>query len=405
MSLQVPAIRPQSRSSTSPVFSSSRLLVLFYLGASLLATLEFLNVWFIMPLPGSQRMRSIDVAYAIYQWRWPLRIAFGVLLLAGFPAALRATGWKRWLTPVTLLAAGGVAYMTNFVMAADQMFKQPTVVTMLPAASNKVPGDRLVVGVEVNGEARAYPLMFIGYHHQVRDTVGGRDVLVSYCTVCRTGRVFSPMVEGRAEQFRLVGMDHWNAMFEDHATGSWWRQANGEAVTGSRKGMALEEIPSLQVTLDQWFALHPASLVMQGDPKFSGEYAKDYSFEKGTSRKTLTGTDTTSWGEKSWVVGIVAGGKAMAYDWNRLRRERVINDVLGGLPIVLVLASDSASFYAYIRPDSATRFVLRGDSIVGGDVAYAIAGGRGASASLPGIPASQEFWHSWRTFQPATGRY
>ena len=406
MSLQVPAIRPQSRPSTSPpVFSSSRLLVLFYLGACLLATFEFLKVWFIMPLPGSQRMRSIDVAYAIYQWRWPLRTAFGVLLLAGIPAALRATGWRRWLTPAALLMVAAVAYMTNFVMAADHMFKPPTVVTMLPAASNKVPGDRLVVGIDVDGMARAYPLMFIGYHHQVRDTVGGRDVLVSYCTVCRTGRVFSPMVEGRAEQFRLVGMDHWNAMFEDRTTGSWWRQANGEAVTGSRKGMVLDEIPSRQVTLDQWFALHPSSLVMQGDPTFASEYAKDYSFEKGTSRKSLTGTDTTSWGEKSWVVGIVAGGVARAYDWNRLRRERVINDVLGGLPIVLVLAADSASFYAYFRPDSATRFVLRGDSIVGGDAAYAITGGRGSSASLPAIPASQEFWHSWRTFQPSTERY
>ncbi|GMV08557.1 MAG: hypothetical protein AMXMBFR55_02910 [Gemmatimonadota bacterium] len=408
MSLQVPAIRPlhpQSPRSRPLVRSSSRLLVLFHAGALLLATFEFLNVWFIMPLPGSQRMRSIDVAYALYQWRWPLRLAFGVLLLAGLPAAFRATGRRRWLAPAALLVVGGVTYVTNFVMAADRMFRQPTVVTMLPAASNKVPGDRLVVGVEVNGEARAYPLMFIGYHHQVRDTVGGRDVLVSYCTVCRTGRVFSPVVEGRAEEFRLVGMDHWNAMFEDHATGSWWRQANGEAIKGSRTGMRLEEIPSLQVTLDQWFALHPASLVMQGDPTFTDEYAKDYAFEKGTSRKALTGTDTTSWGEKSWVVGVVAGGKAMAYDWNRLRRERVINDVLGGVPIVLVLAADSASFFAYVRPDSATRFALRGDSIVGGDVAYAIAGGRGASASLPAIPASQEFWHSWRTFQPSTGRY
>lgn len=82
-----------------------------------------------------------------------------------------------------------------------------------------------------------------------------------------------------------------------------------------------------------------------------------------------------------------------------------MGDVLGGLPIVLALAADSTSFYAYFRPDSATRFALRGDSIVSGDVAYAITGGRGPTSSLPAVPASQEFWHSWRTFNPGTDKY
>jgi hypothetical protein len=58
---------------------------------------------------------------------------------------------------------------------------------------------------------------------------------------------------------------------------------------------------------------------MQGDPKFEEEYAKDYAFERGHSRKTLTGTDTASWHDKSWVVGINSNGRSKAYDWNLLR--------------------------------------------------------------------------------------
>ena len=378
--------------------------VLFWVGVLGVVTLELLAVWLIMPLPGSQRMRSIDLAYEVYQWRWPIRAVFGVLMLVGALPVWRADGWRRWLAPAGLVAVAAVAYVTNFIMAADQMFKQPGVVTMLPAATNAVKLDRLVVGIELGGEARAYPLMFIGYHHQVRDTVAGRDVLVSYCTVCRTGRVFSPMVDGKAERFRLVGMDHWNAMFEDETTKSWWRQANGEAVTGARKGTTLEEFPSQQLTLAQWLALHPASLVMQGDPAFAEEYAKDYAFENGTSRESLTGTDTTSWGEKSWVVGIVADGQAVAFDWKRLRKERVINATVGTTPIVLALARDNASFFAFARPDTSTRFAMRHDSLVAGAAAYALSG-RGTAGELRAIPASQEFWHSWRTFRPGTGRY
>ena len=256
----------------------------------------------------------------------------------------------------------------------------------------------------LDGDARAYPLQFIGYHHQVIDSVASRRVLVSYCTVCRTGRVFEPVVGGKTETFRLVGMDHFNAMLEDRTTGSWWRQANGEAITGARKGTKLPELPMVQVALKQWLAMYPNSLIMQGDPAFKDEYAKDYAYERGTSRKTLTGTDTASWKDKSWVVGLTVNGISKAYDWNRLHREGVINDTLGGTPVVVLLGPDSVSYFAFRRPTPSARFALRGDSLVADGHAYALSG-HGPSGAIEPLNASQEFWHSWRTFQPTTGRY
>jgi len=376
----------------------------FYAGALLLLLFELANVYFIMPMPGSQRMRSIDVAYFLYRWRWEFRLVFGALIVAGFWPAWHVPGRRKWIAPASLLVVAAAVYATNFVMAADRMFLPPTVLTMLSAARNKVETARLVVGVDLNGDARAYPLEYIGYHHQVRDTVGGTPVLVSYCTVCRTGRVFSPTVNGRPEIFRLVGMDHYNAMFEDATTGSWWRQANGEAIVGPKTGTFLREIPSVQVTLREWLALHPASLVMQADSTFKGEYARDYAFENGTSRKKLTGTDTVSWHDKAWVVGLTVNRQSKAFDWNRLRRERVVNDEVGGQPIVLALASDTASFFAFERPDSSTHFVLLGDSLVARGRAYALTG-KGKSDALRPLFASQEFWHSWREFHPGTRTY
>jgi hypothetical protein len=216
--------------------------------------------------------------------------------------------------------------------------------------------------------------------------------------------VFDPTVDGRPEAFRLVGMDHFNAMFEDRSTGSWWRQANGEAIIGPRTGARLAEIPSQQVTLAVWLDLHPRSLIMQPDSALEDRYTKNFDFETGASRKTLTGTDTVSWNEKAWVVGLTINDESKAYDWNRLRRERIINDELGGTPLVLVLAPDSASFFAYRRPDLATRFVLVGDSLMAPGAAYALSG-RGPHGTLQPLSASQEFWHSWRTFQPRTKTY
>lgn len=382
---------------------------LFALGVFGLILFEIANVYFIMPMPYSQRTRSIDLAYALYSYRWLFRAGFGAMILAGLLPTWRAGLGGKLMTTAALVAAGAVTYMFNFKMAADHMFLQPTVVSMQPASSNTVEPERLVVGVEVDGDARAYPLRFIGYHHHLRDTVGGKDILVSYCTVCRTGRVFSPQVPGKTvagttETFRLVGMDHFNAMLEDKATGSWWRQANGEAIVGPRKGEVLPEIPSVQTTLKQWLALHPKSLVMQGDPKFEASYGKGFGYEKGTSTSSLTGTDSSSWGEKSWVVGITVGQHSKAFDWRRLKQERVINDAVGDTPVVIALADDSTSFFAFKRPDSAIKFELRGDSLVNGGEVFDLKG-RGAMRNLESVNASQEFWHSWRTFHPGTEKY
>ena len=377
---------------------------LFVLGVVGLLLTELANVYFIMPMPGSQQMRSIDAAYAVYRWRWVLRALFAVMIAAGLLPAWKQPGWRRMAVAAAVIVLALVTYVVNFRMSADHMFLQPTVVNMQPASHNKVALNRLVVGLALNGDARAYPLQFIGYHHQVIDSVAGRRVLVTFCTVCRTGRVYAPVIAGQTETFRLVGMDHFNAMLEDRTTGSWWRQANGEAITGDRKGTKLPELPMVQVTLKQWLAMYPNSLIMQGDPAFTEEYAKDYAYERGFSRKKLTGTDTASWKDKSWVVGLAVNGAAKAYDWNRLTRERVINDVIGGTPVVVLLGPDSVSYFAFRRPSTDTRFSLRGDSLVIDRHAYSRSG-VGADGKLEPLNASQEFWHSWRTFQPATSRY
>jgi hypothetical protein len=377
---------------------------LFYIGAALLVLFEIANVYFIMPLPYSQRVRSIDVAYALYSWRWPIRIVAAAMIVGGLWDAWRAAGWRKTFVPLAIILAAAVAYMTNFTMSADHMFLPVSTLVMQPAEHNSVEPNRLVVGVSVGDDARAYPVRFIGYHHEVRDTVGGQPVMVSFCTVCRTGRVFSPLVHGHADDFRLVGMDHFNAMFEDKRTGSWWRQATGEAVAGPSKGQQLAELPSRQVTLAEWLSLHPRSLIMQPDPSRVAQYSQSFDYETGVSKSTLTGTDSVSWHDKAWVVGIAVNGESKAYDWNRLRRERVVNDVVGGKPIVLALAGDGASFFAFARPNSATRFSLRGDSLVYGGFAYDLLGS-GSNGSLEPVKASQEFWHSWRTFQPATTTY
>ncbi|HRG81813.1 MAG TPA: DUF3179 domain-containing (seleno)protein [Chitinophagaceae bacterium] len=371
----------------------------FWLGITGLFLFELSNVYFIMPMPGSQRMNSIGIAYFLYKWRWLFRALFGLLILLGL---LRGNWKRKWVPVVPLLVLGTVIYMANFKMAADAMFKQPRQLVLKEAPDNKIDLQRLVLGVTINGESKAYPIQFLGYHHHIQDIVGGKNILVTYCTVCRTGRVFEPLVNGKKENFRLVGMDHFNAMLEDEGTKSWWRQATGEAISGKLKGRRLPEVFSNQTTLAEWLLLYPGSKIMQADPDFIKSYDSTMNYENGLSRNSLTGTDSLSWKDKSWVIGIKSGPASKAYDWNRLKTEKIIYDQLSNTPLLLVLADDQKSFFAFSIA-GIEKPILRNDTLLSGNKHFTLNGhGIDTNYNLTPLPAYQEFWHSWRSFNPGT---
>ena len=214
------------------------------------------------------------------------------------------------------------------------------------------------------------------------------------------------MVNGKIEKFRLVGMDHFNAMLEDAATNSWWRQVTGEAIAGKLKGQHLPEVFSTQTSLAEWLRLNPNSLVMQADPAFIGSYSKTTKFEDGTSRESLTGTDSLSWKDKSWVIGVKAGEERKAYDWNQLKKDRIIHDKINNTPLIIVITGDNKSFFAFKRPGDDAKFSLSNDVLSYNDKHFRIDGkGIDTSLTLTPLPAYQEFWHSWQTFNPGTKKY
>ena len=370
--------------------------LLFLSGVLLLIVPEILRVYFIMPFPGSQQdaptdPAQVDIAYWLHQNIWWVRL-IGVALVAGpFWSYWQNGRWpKRIAVLLPLLLCGLVIYAFNFKFMADKMFYPPKEKVMRAALVNDSTANHLVIAVERHGDARAYPIELIGYHHQVLDTIGGVPALITYCTVCRTGRVWKPLVNGEPESFRLVGMDHFNAMFEDRRTGSWWRQVSGECIEGPLKGQHLEEVPSRQMTLKEFCATYPSGLVFQPDSNFSDQYAGLKGFDDGTIDSGLEYRDTASWKMKSWVVGVVLNDGARAYDWNDLQQAGVIKDTLAQHWVLLRSGPDAGSFTVE-QVDTVWTESPDGDPV-------AVVG----SAS---VPAYQEFWHSWRTFHPGTTRY
>lgn len=404
--------------------------LILVIGILILFATEVLRIYFIMPFPGSQHSNSIDLAYFIDHNRLWLRIAGWVLV--GYALLIhpskrhnpyaprrRKSNWPAIGLAIFAALYAVIFYFFNYQFEADKMFEQPHVLTFADSTNHDLDEHRLIIGVVVNNEARAYPIQLIGYHHQVRDTLGKTPIIVTYCTVCRTGRVYSPLVRGRMETFRLVGMDHFNAMFEDERTKSWWQQATGVAVAGPLKGQQLAEIPSAQYTLGEWLRLHPASKVMQPDPSDTSHYAKLQHYDDGTIEGSLEHRDSLSWKPKSWVIGVVAGHEARAYDWNYLMAHSFIQDSMGTLPVLVYLnRNDSRNFHVWSRlvDGKSLSFERTMDKLLPGNLADVTTHsvwdeeGRCIFGPLKGqhlqpLQSYQEFWHSWRHFHPTTSKY
>jgi Protein of unknown function (DUF3179) len=376
---------------------------IFYTGFVGFILFEIANVYYLMPAPGSQTIHSLNIAYFLYSWRIWIRLFLGLMVVFGLQKAFSAS---KWLPIAAILNILGTFYTTNYEMAADTMFYQPSILQLKDTYNNVITTDKLVLGVAHNGQAKAYPIQFLGYHHQVQDSIGGKPVMITYCTVCRTGRVFEPIVNGKIETFRLVGMDHFNALFEDKTTQSWWRQATGEAVAGKLKGHQLKEFSFTQMTLNQWVTLHPNTLIMQPDTKFQVEYDSMRTYEKGRFVGKLTRRDTGSWQPKSWIIGVTVGKTSKAYDWNRLQQERIIYDTVDNQPIMILLSTDNNSFIALERARNEQSFILKNDTLISQHYRYNFLG-ISENQQLPNlktIPAYQEYWHSWQTFHPLTQR-
>lgn len=383
--------------------------LLFFLALLFLFAAEVLRIYFLMPLPGSQAGDTVAFAYWLDRSIGWIR-AFGLILIyfAFIAVFKRGRILEKIALPLIVVAYAGVFFAFNYRMPADKIFYQPVNKAFYTAGDPLLDKTKLVVGVVIDGQAKAYPIQLIGYHHQVVDTVGRTPVMVTYCTVCRSARVFSPMVNGKRETFRLVGMDQFNAVFEDATTKSWWQQATGVSIAGPLKGRSLREFRSFQMTLDAWLRQYPESLVMKPDTLFMDRYFKLEDYDKGTMLSPLVRRDSASWQHNSWIVGVANPYASKAYDWNELLQKRMIQDSVEKMPIVLVIEKDSASFHVYDRrvDDQPLRFSLSDNkellvderthstwSMDGQCIDGALKGKR----LLP-VQSYNEFWHSWQTF-------
>jgi hypothetical protein len=386
---------------------------LFWTGISLLFLPGLIHAYLLMPFPGSQDIEAIRFCYYIEKFILPLRILGGLILVWYFVKYFAAnTRTGKIIKGSTLLLGLASLYVTDVQFKASSMFEEPKVVRFENAIHNKVPDSYIVLGVVHNGVAKAYPLIYLGYHHKVQDNVGDLPVLVTYCTMCRTGRVYSPVINGVRQTFRLVGARHYNAIIEDQSTGTWWYQATGDAAVGPMQGSHLEELPYEQSTLGSWLNKHPGSLILQPDKSFKSDYddLKNYDRLQAVDKdSTIKNKDTLV--RKSWYIGVIVDRQPKAYNWRKLAEKCIVNDKVGSTPLLITLEDDSHTFHAWNRQVNGKPLSFILDTL--GNLTdletaslwnwdgLCVAGPQ-KGKHLDKIQAYQEYRHSWIHFHPGT---
>jgi len=295
----------------------------------------------------------------------------------------------------------------NFVPAAEAEFMKD---------------DYVVIGIASGRVIKAYPAADLAQHGSALDVMPEGPVTVTWCGVCNVGVVYRREVDGRILHFDYDSMEHANEVQKDRETGSRWQQALGEAIDGPLRGRRLAPYPFTRTSWGEWRRQYPQTLVMQPQPGYAERMPMMNRLSKGAyvgegeapAKAGFNGDFRVR--PRELVAGLEMGNAQKAYPFSALRAVRVVNDRVGGRPLLVVHQPGSDTTTAFIARargrdltfDAATddvselidretrsRWTAYGNSIAG---------------SLKGAQLERQilvsqFWFAWSQFHPGTELY
>lgn len=201
--------------------------------------------------------------------------------------------------------------------------------------------------VEVAGESIFYPIRILTAHEIVNDQRGDVPFALTYCPLCNSAAAFDRRVDGQVLRFGVSGLlRHSDLVMWDDATVSLWQQITGTAIVGEMTGTQLEFLPAAIVRWADFKSEHPEGDVLSqesGPFNYGSNGYVGYSSRSAPFRPFFTGEVDDRFEALSRVVGVRVGDLTKAYPFETIAEERVVNDELGGVPLVVLWgASDTA---------------------------------------------------------------
>jgi len=235
-----------------------------------------------------------------------------------------------------------------------------------------------VLGIDRNGERRAYPVRILNYHEVVNDNVGGETIVITYCPLCGTGMAFVGTVGERPLEFGVSGLLYnSDVLMFDRQTESLWSQIKKLAINGPLKGSALEQVALSHTTWQDWRTRHPDTTVLSNDTGYRRNYEVDPYPNYGRDQKLYFPVSKTSraYKRKELVMGLEINQQFRAYPFKELKAGPTrFSDTFQG-----------EQFEVLYHPANATARIM--------------------DDSGQEIPTTLAFWFAWYAFHPDTEVY
>lgn len=273
----------------------------------------------------------------------------------------------------------------------------------------------VVFGIEVNGDARAYPKRILAWHEMFVDIIGGEEIAGVYCTLCGTVIPYKTTFKGKRYNLGTSGfLYRSNKLMYDQATQSLWNTIKGEPVLGPLvdKGIALEHLRVVTTTWGEWKRRHPNTTVLSPDTGHQRDYGEGAAYGQYFSTHELmfnTPFADKRLQNKQEVLALrfpASPKQQLAIDTAFLNKNPLYKNNVGRQKLLILTDRSGANrvydpkevnFVSYDRDSTLTdsqgkRWVLSENNLT------AEQGGR----RLQALPYHRAFWFGWHATYPET---
>jgi hypothetical protein len=313
---------------------------------------------------------------------------------------------------------------------------------MMPAAEVDFLVDtEPVVAIEVNGEARAYPIQILLWHEIVNDDIGGIPVTVTYCPLCNSALAYERTItlsNSDTTETELI-LDFGTSglllnsslVMYDRQTETLWSHFTADAVHGQLVGTRLRILPVAMTAWSTWREAHPNGLVLSSETGHEREYGQNPypGYDTSTTPFLFQGEIDGRLTAMTRITGITLGPDAdaasLAIPLITLTQDLIVQTSLAGTEILvwwvpgtnsvlnlhdIALSKDvgSVGVFSPIVNGQSLRFSPTGQTFtddrtgsVWNPLGQAIQGPL-TGTQLQRIEHLDTFWFAWAAFWPDT---
>ncbi len=235
-----------------------------------------------------------------------------------------------------------------------------------------------ILGVEIAGVNRAYPVAIMNWHEIVNDEINGNSFVVTYCPLCGSGVVFSAGSGTEKKNFGVSGLLYnSDVLLYDRKTESLWSQLLGRAISGDLKGESLQLLPVTHTSWKVWKREHPNTEVLSRRTGYFRDYDRDPYGGYVNSEGIYFPVENINplYHPKERVLGVEIDGRFKGYPYSELSKEdSPVVDKFNGVGLKIHFDEESSSAWV---------------------------------TNLTGkkLPAVSSFWFAWMAFHPDSEVY